>query len=80
MPSNVDDRLRGVYENLKDVAESVGSQLDADSLAKLNACVTELQSLAGATADSPSHAPMTPPEPTVANPPSKPPPTPPKAA
>jgi hypothetical protein len=71
--SNVADRLHGLHENLSALALALGDKLDSDSLAKLNACVTELQSLSegsgGSTNVNPTHAPMEPPPPTVANPP-----------
>lgn len=75
------DRYQGVHANLAELARELAPLLNADQLAKLNACVTELQSLAvnAGNPEAPTHAPMAPPLPTVQNPPA-PEPEPPEAA
>lgn len=67
------DRAQGVHANLAELARALAPKLNSDELAKLNACVTDLQSLASTAGnpEAPTHAPMAPPYPTVENPPAR---------
>lgn len=68
------ERVQGVYDNLAPLAAEIALKLSSDELARLNACVTELQSICQTEGreGAPTHAPMEAPYPTVQNPPRPP--------